>query len=89
MAYLTLLVCISRSNIDDTALTVDILNDQNISLQFLVCSMAVGIVAYSAYRISISVVSSIDGYFLMALQQFVPLFAFSLCVLVYYFSEVS
>ena len=51
------------------ALTVDILNDQNISLEFLryVQPMAVGIVAYSAYRISISVVSSIDGYFLMAL----------------------
>ena len=71
LAYLTLLVWVFPAVIlmMAAALTVDILNDQSISLEFLryVQPMAVGIVAYSAYRISISVVSSIDGYFLMAL----------------------
>ena len=57
LAYLTLLVWVYPAVIlmMAAAITVDILNDQNISLEFLryVQPMAVGIVAYSAYRISI------------------------------------
>ena len=70
LAYLTLLVWVLPAVLLMTAaaLTVDIFNDQNISLEFLryVQPMAVGIVAYSAYRISSSVVSSKEGYLLMA-----------------------
>ena len=70
LAYLTLLVWALPAVLLMTAaaLTVDIFNDQNISLEFLryVQPMAVGIVAYSAYRISSSVVSSKEGYLLMA-----------------------
>ncbi len=69
LAYLTLLIwaspafCIMTS----AAILVNYLNDMNISLDFLrfVQPIAVGIVAYSAYKISSSVVSSRTGYFLM------------------------
>ena len=70
LAYLTLLVWALPAVLlmMAAALTVDVFNDQNISLEFLryVQPMAVGIVAYSAYRISSSVVSSTEGYLLMA-----------------------
>ncbi|MDH5609117.1 MAG: chromate efflux transporter [Cyclobacteriaceae bacterium] len=69
LAYLTLLVWVLPAVIFMTAaaLTVNYLNDMHISLEFLrfVQPMAVGIVAYSAYRIASSVVSTKDGYFLM------------------------
>ncbi len=72
LAYLTLVVwmfpafCIMTG----AALTVNFLNDMDVSLEFLrfVQPMAVGIVAYSAYRIVSSVVSTKDGYFLMLLS---------------------
>ncbi len=78
LAYLTLLVwmlpafCIMTA----AAVTVNILNDMNVSLEFLrfVQPMAVGIVAYSAYRISSSVVTTKDGYFLMILSAVVSFY---------------
>lgn len=72
LAYMTLIVWVMPAVIVMTAaaLTVNILNDANISLDFLrfIQPMAVGIVAYSAYRIASSVVSTKDGYFLMLLS---------------------
>ncbi len=78
LAYLTLLVwmfpafCIMTG----AALTVDFMQEMNISLDFLrfIQPMAVGIVAYSAYRISSSVISSRVGYFLMILSAFISYF---------------
>lgn len=78
LAYLTLLVwmfpafCIMTG----AALAVDFMQEMNISLAFLrfIQPMAVGIVAYSAYRISSSVISSRVGYFLMILSAFVSYF---------------
>ena len=51
---------------------VDFFQDQNISLAFLrfIQPMAVGIVAYSAYRIASNVVSTKEGYFLMIISVF-------------------
>jgi chromate transporter len=72
LAYLTLLVWALPAVLIMTtaALTVNILNDMNVSLEFLrfIQPMAVGIVAYSAYRIASSVVSTKDGYFLMLIS---------------------
>lgn len=78
LAYLTLLVwmfpafCIMTG----AALAVDFMQEMNISLDFLrfIQPMAVGIVAYSAYRISSSVISSRVGYFLMILSAFISYF---------------
>lgn len=78
LAYMTLLVwmfpafCIMTG----AALTVDFMQEMNISLDFLrfIQPMAVGIVAYSAYRISSSVISSRVGYFLMILSAFISYF---------------
>lgn len=78
LAYLTLLVwmfpafCIMTG----AALTVDFMQEMNISLDFLrfIQPMAVGIVAYSAYRISSSVITSRVGYFLMILSAFISYF---------------
>ena len=72
LAYLTLLVWAlpAVTLMTAAALTVNMLNDANISLDFLrfIQPMAVGIVAYSAYRIASSVVSTKDGYFLMTIS---------------------
>jgi chromate transporter len=72
LAYLTLLIwALPAVTIMTTAaLTVNLLNDMNVSLEFLrfIQPMAVGIVAYSAYRIASSVVSTKDGYFLMLIS---------------------
>jgi chromate transporter len=72
LAYLTLLIWAlpAVTFMTAAALTVNILNDANISLDFLrfIQPMAVGIVAYSAYRIASSVVSTKDGYFLMLIS---------------------
>ena len=78
LAYLTLLVwmfpafCIMTT----AAITVDFMQDMNISLDFLrfIQPMAVGIVAYSAYRISSSVISSKVGYLLMILSAVISYF---------------
>lgn len=78
LAYLTLLVwmfpafCIMTG----AALAVDFMQEMSISLDFLrfIQPMAVGIVAYSAYRISSSVISSRVGYFLMILSAFISYF---------------
>ena len=72
LAYLTLLIWAlpAVTIMTSAALTVNILNDMNVSLEFLrfIQPMAVGIVAYSAYRIASSVVSTKDGYFLMLIS---------------------
>lgn len=72
LAYLTLLVWMfpAFTLMTGAAITVNYLNDLNISLDFLrfIQPMAVGIVAYSAYRIMSSVVSSKTGYFLMVIS---------------------
>lgn len=72
LAYLTLLIWTLPAFVVMTAaaILVNYLNDMNISLDFLrfVQPMAVGIVAYSAYRISASVISSKTGYFLMIIS---------------------
>ncbi len=78
LAYMTLVVwmfpafCVMTA----AALTVNKLNDLGISLEFLrfVQPMAVGIVAYSAYKISSSVVSTKDGYFLMLISAVVSFY---------------
>ncbi|MBV6643847.1 MAG: chromate efflux transporter [Cyclobacteriaceae bacterium] len=71
LAYLTLVVwAIPAFMIMTTlAILVHYMQEMNISIDFLrfIQPMAVGIVAYSAYRISSSVVSSKIGYFLMIL----------------------
>ena len=72
LAYLTLLIWAlpAVTIMTAAALTVNFLNDMNVSLEFLqfIQPMAVGIVAYSAYRIASSVVSTKDGYFLMLIS---------------------
>jgi chromate transporter len=72
LAYLTLLTWMFPAFVlmTSAAILVNYLNDLNVSLEFLrfVQPMAVGIVAYSAYRISSSVVSSNTGYFLMIIS---------------------
>ncbi|MFY0688064.1 MAG: chromate efflux transporter [Cyclobacteriaceae bacterium] len=72
LAFLTLLVWMLPAVCFMTAaaVSVNMLNDQGISLDFLrfVQPIAVGIVAYSAYRIASSVVSTKDGYFLMLIS---------------------
>ncbi len=74
LAYLTLLVWMlpAVSVMITTAIFINLLNDQGISLDFLlyVQPIAVGIVAYSAYQISRKVVSTRLGYFLMILGCF-------------------
>lgn len=71
LAYLTLLVWMMPAFLFMTtaAITINYLNDLNVSLEFLrfVQPMAVGIVGYSAYKIMSSVISSRTGYFLMVL----------------------
>jgi chromate transporter len=49
-----------------------IFQEMNISLEFLkfVQPIAIGVVAYSAYRISSSVVSTRTGFFLMIISTF-------------------
>ena len=72
LAYLTLLIWAlpAVTIMTAAALTVNFLNDMNVSLEFLqfIQPMAVGIVAYSAYRIASSVVFTKDGYFLMLIS---------------------
>lgn len=71
LAYLTLLVWVFPAFIIMTslALLVSFLQSMNVSLDVLrfIQPIAVGIVAYSAYKISSSVISSKTGYFLMIL----------------------
>ena len=78
LAYLTLLVWMLPAVIIMTiaALAVNFMQEMEVSLKFLniVQPMAVGIVAYSAYRISSSVISSRIGYFLMILAAFTSYF---------------
>ena len=72
LAYLTLLIWMLPAVIVMTvaALVVISFNELNISLDFLrfIQPMAVGIVAYSAYRISSKVVNTNIGFFLMILS---------------------
>ncbi len=78
LAYLTLVVwmfpafCVMTG----AAVAVNKLNDLGISLDFLrfVQPIAIGIVAYSAYKISSSVVSTRDGYFLMLIAAVVTFY---------------
>ena len=78
LAYLTLLFWMLPAVTIMTAagITVNIMQQMNISIDFLrfIQPMAVGIVAYSAYRISSSVISSRVGYFLMILSAFISYF---------------
>ncbi len=78
LAYLTLLVWMLPAFCIMTiaALAVNFMQQMEISLDFLriIQPMAVGIVAYSAYRISSSVISSRIGYFLMILAAFTSYF---------------
>ena len=71
LAYLTLLVWILPAFLFMTALAilVSFLQEMNFTLEGLryIQPIAVGIVAYSAYKISSSVISSKTGYFLMIL----------------------
>ncbi|MEM9329344.1 MAG: chromate transporter, partial [Bacteroidota bacterium] len=57
-------------------IAVSIMQEMQVSIDFLrfIQPMAVGIVAYSAYRISSSVISSRVGYFLMILSAFISYF---------------
>lgn len=74
LAYLTLLVWIlpAVSIMMAVGFMVTAFEDLNLSLDFFkfVQPMAVGIVAYSAYRISSSVVSTKTGFFLMIISTF-------------------
>lgn len=72
LAYLTLLVWAmpAVTVMISLAIMVTSFQEMNISLDFLqfIQPIAVGIVAYSAYRISSSVVSSRTGFFLMMIS---------------------
>ena len=78
LAYLTLFVWMFPAFCIMTflAITVNFMQEMNISLDFLriIQPMTVGVVAYSAYRISSSVISSRIGYFLMILSAFISYF---------------
>ncbi len=78
LAYLTLLFWMlpAVSIMTAAGITVNFMQEMNISIEFLrfIQPMAVGIVAYSAYRISSSVISSRVGYFLMILSAFISYF---------------
>lgn len=78
LAYLTLLVWVFPAFCIMTiaGITVSFMQEMDISIDFLrfIQPMAVGIVAYSAYRISSSVISSRIGYFLMILSAFISYF---------------
>ena len=75
LAYLTLLVWMlpAVSIMIFLAIAFTYFQEMNISLEFLkfIQPIAVGIVAYSAYRISSSVVSTRTGFFLMFISAFV------------------
>lgn len=72
LAYLTLLVWLlpAVSVMIALGLMVNVFQDMNISLEFFrfIQPMAVGIVAFSAYRISSSVVNTRTGFFLMIIS---------------------
>lgn len=72
LAYLTLLVWAlpAVSIMIGLGLMVNVFQEMNVSLEFLkyIQPIAVGIVAYSAYRISSSVVSTRTGFFLMIIS---------------------
>lgn len=72
LAYLTVLVWMlpAVSIMITLGLMVNTFQQMNISLEFLqyIQPIAVGIVAYSAYKISSSVVSTRSGYFLMIIS---------------------
>lgn len=74
LAYLTLLVWMlpAVSVMIGAGFIINLLNEQNVSLEFLkyIQPIAVGIVGYSAYQISTKVVSSKLGYFLMVFGAF-------------------
>ncbi len=74
LAYLTLLVWMmpAVTVMIAAGLVINLLNNQNVSLDFLryIQPVAVGIVGYSAYQISTKVVSTKLGYFLMILGAF-------------------
>ncbi len=78
LAYLALLFWMlpAVSIMTAAGITVNFMQEMNISIEFLrfIQPMAVGIVAYSAYRISSSVISSRVGYFLMILSAFISYF---------------
>lgn len=91
LAYLTLLVWVlpAVSIMITLGIMMTFLQEMNISLSFLkfIQPIAVGIVAYSAYRIASSVVNSRAGFFLMiiaTLSAFVfrTPFAFPIMILV-------
>lgn len=74
LAYLTLLVWMfpAVTVMIGAGFVINLLNEQNISLDFLrfIQPIAVGIVGYSAYQISTKVVSTKLGYFLMIIGAF-------------------
>ncbi|MEL6557259.1 MAG: chromate efflux transporter [Bacteroidota bacterium] len=74
LAYLTLLVWMlpAVSVMITAGFVINLLNEQNVSLEFLkyIQPIAVGIVGYSAYQISTKVVSTKLGYFLMIFGAF-------------------
>lgn len=74
LAYLTLLVWMlpAVSIMIICGIFMIIFQEMNISLEFLkfVQPIAIGVVAYSAYRISSSVVSTRTGFFLMIISTF-------------------
>ncbi|MEL7144890.1 MAG: chromate efflux transporter [Bacteroidota bacterium] len=74
LAYLTLLVWMlpAVTVMICAGLVINLLTNQNISLDFLryIQPVAVGIVAYSAYQISTKVVSTRLGYLLMVVGAF-------------------
>ena len=78
LAYLTLIVWIfpAVSIMTLAALTINVLNDAGVSLDFLrfIQPITIGIVAYSAYKISSSVVSTKDGYFLMLIAAVISFY---------------
>jgi chromate transporter len=72
LAYLTLLIWMlpAVTIMTTAAILIIVFNEFNISLEFLrfIQPMAVGIVAYSAYRIASKVVNTNLGFFLMILS---------------------
>ncbi|MFT6866688.1 MAG: chromate transporter [Cyclobacteriaceae bacterium] len=91
LAYLTLLVWITPavSIMITLGIMMTFFQKMNISLDFLnyIQPIAVGIVAYSAYRITSSVVSSKTGFFLMIIATLAAFifrtpFAFPLMILI-------
>lgn len=91
LAYLTLLVWMTPAVtiMITLGIMMTVFQEMNISLEFLkfIQPIAVGIVAYSAYRISSSVVQSRTGFFLMIISTLAAFvfrtpFAFPIMILV-------